>query len=66
MASPAKSAMLKAEIAQLKKFLADVLIVERHAIMGATAAYGGVHIDGLLERLDDKAWETFQQTFLAD
>jgi glycine cleavage system H lipoate-binding protein len=56
---------LKAEIAQLKKFLADVLIVEGHAPMRATAAYGGVHTDGLLEHLDDKAWETFQRTFLA-
>ncbi len=56
---------LKAEIAQLKKFLADVLIVERHALRGARVAYGDVHMDGLLQHLDDKAWETFQRTFLA-
>jgi hypothetical protein len=34
-------------------------------LVGATAADGGLVADGLMEHLDDEAWNTFQWDFIA-
>lgn len=55
---------LKTEVARLHRFLSDMLTVERHALIGITAADGGVHLDGLLEHVDEEMWRRFQREFL--
>jgi glycine cleavage system H lipoate-binding protein len=56
---------LKAELDRLKEFLHVTLSLRRDALVGATAADGGLVPDGLLEHLDDEAWNTFQWEFIA-
>lgn len=55
---------LKTEVARFQKFLSDMLRVEHHSLIGLTAADGGVHVDGLLEHLDQETWRRFQKEFL--
>jgi hypothetical protein len=38
--------------------------LERDALVGTTAADGGLAADGLLERLDNETWAEFQSKFL--
>lgn len=57
-------AWLKTEVARLQKFLSNMLTVERHELFGLTAADGGVHLDGLLEHVDEETWRRFQKEFL--
>ncbi len=56
---------LKAELARLQEFLHVTLTVKRDALVGATAADGGLVADGLLEYLDNETWAEFQSSFLA-
>lgn len=55
---------LKAELARLQEFLYVTLTLRRDALVGATAADGGLLADGLLEHLDDETWAEFQAKFL--
>jgi glycine cleavage system H lipoate-binding protein len=57
-------AWLRMEVSRLQKFLSDMLRVEQHALVGLTAADGGVHVDGLLEHVDEETWRRFQKEFL--
>jgi glycine cleavage system H lipoate-binding protein len=57
-------AWLKGELAGLQEFLYVTLTVERDALVGATAADGGLVADGLLEHLDNDTWAEFQSRFL--
>jgi glycine cleavage system H lipoate-binding protein len=57
-------AWLKAELARLQEFLHVTLTLERDALVGTTAADGGLAADGLLERLDNETWAEFQSKFL--
>jgi hypothetical protein len=57
-------AWLRMEVSRLQKFLSDMLRVEQHALIGLTAADGGVHVDGLLEHVDEETWRRFQKEFL--
>jgi hypothetical protein len=41
-----------------------MLTAERHALIGVTAAGGGVHVDGLLDRMDEETLRRFQWKFL--
>ncbi len=58
-------AWLREELARLRDFLRVTLSQRRDALVGATAADGGLVADGLLEHLDDEAWNTFQWEFIA-
>ena len=55
---------LKAELARLQEFLHMTLTLKRDALVGVTAADGGLVADGLLEHLDDEAWAEFRSKFL--
>ena len=55
---------LRAEVTRFQKFLSDMLRVEHHSLVGLTAADGGVHVDGLLEHVDEETWRRFQKEFL--
>ena len=55
---------LKTEVERFQKFLSDMLRVGHRSLVGLTAADGGVHVDGLLEHLDEEAWRRFQKEFL--
>ena len=55
---------LTAELARLREFLAATLAREQDALVGATAADGGLVADGLLEHLDNDVWAEFQAKFL--
>lgn len=55
---------LRAELARMRDFLRETLEAHRDAVVGATAADGGLTADGLLERLDDAGWTEFQSRFL--
>jgi glycine cleavage system H lipoate-binding protein len=57
-------AWLKAELARLREFLHATLSLERDALVGTTAADGGLAADGLLEHLDNETWADFQSKFL--
>jgi glycine cleavage system H lipoate-binding protein len=57
-------AWLKAELARLQEFLHVTLTLERDALVGTTAADGGLAADGLLEHLDSETWAEFQSKFL--
>lgn len=57
-------AWLKAELARLREFLHVTLTLERDALVGTTAADGGLAADGLLEHLDNETWADFQSKFL--
>ncbi len=54
----------KGELARLQEFLHITLTLKRDALVGATAADGGLMADGLLEHLDDETWTEFQSRFL--
>jgi glycine cleavage system H protein len=55
---------LKGELTRLQEFLYVTLTLRRDALVGATAADGGLLADGLLEHLDDETWTGFQARFL--
>lgn len=55
---------LKGELARLQEFLHITLTLKRDALVGATAADGGLVADGLLEHLDNDTWGEFQSKFL--
>lgn len=55
---------LKGELARLQEFLHITLTLKRDALVGATAADGGLVADGLLEHLDNDTWGDFQSKFL--
>jgi glycine cleavage system H lipoate-binding protein len=57
-------AWLKSELAGLQEFLHVTLTLERDALVGTTAADGGLVADGLLEHLDNDTWAAFQSRFL--
>lgn len=57
-------AWLQAELARLREFLHVSLTLERDALVGTTAADGGLAADGLLEHLDNETWAEFQSKFL--
>ena len=56
---------LKGELARLQEFLHITLTLRRDMLVGATAADGGLLVDGLLEHLDNETWTEFQSKFLA-
>jgi glycine cleavage system H lipoate-binding protein len=56
---------LKGELARLQEFLHVSLTLKQDALVGATAADGGLVADSLLEHLDDETWADFQSKFLA-
>ncbi|MBI4841546.1 MAG: glycine cleavage system protein H [candidate division NC10 bacterium] len=56
---------LKAELARLQEFLHATQTLKQDALVGVTAADGGLVADGLLEHLDDEAWAEFQSRFLS-
>jgi glycine cleavage system H lipoate-binding protein len=58
-------AWLKAEVARLHEFLHVTLALKRDALVGVTAADGGLVADGLLEHVDDEIWTEFQSKFLS-
>ena len=53
---------LREEVARLRDFLAGQSMA---SAVGATLQDGGVPVDGLLEHLDEQAWERFESEFLA-
>ncbi len=55
---------LKSELARLEEFLRGILAVHQDALVGSTAADGGLAPEGLLERLDEESWKAFQSKFL--
>lgn len=55
---------LKTEVTRFQRFLSDMLRVEHHSLVGLTAADGGVHVDGLLEHVDEETWRRFQKEFM--
>jgi glycine cleavage system H lipoate-binding protein len=55
---------LEGELARLQEFLHITLTLKRDALVGATAADGGLLADGLLEHLDNDTWGDFQSKFL--
>lgn len=57
-------AWLRAEVARLQDFLQVTLALKQDALVGATAADGGLIADGLLEHVDDEIWIEFQSKFL--
>jgi len=59
-------AWLKGELARLQEFLYVALTLKRDALVGATAADGGLLADGLLEHLDDETWAEFHTRFLRE
>ncbi len=62
---PETLAWLRVELARLQEFLRVTLTKKGEAWLGATAADGGLVVDGLLEHLDDEAWNGFQWDFIA-
>ncbi len=54
----------RSEVTRFQKFLSEMLQAEHHPLLGMTAADGGVHVDGLLEHLDEETWRRFQRDFL--
>jgi glycine cleavage system H lipoate-binding protein len=59
-------AWLRGELDRLHEFLDVAVTLKRDALVGATAADGGLLADGLLERLDNDTWAEFQEKFLGD
>jgi glycine cleavage system H lipoate-binding protein len=57
-------AWLRTEITRLQEFLRTTLTLKQDALVGVTAADGGLMADGLLEHLDDETWAEFQSKFL--
>jgi glycine cleavage system H lipoate-binding protein len=55
---------LKTELRGFRDFLNEQLGLHRDALVGTTAADGGLTADGLLERMDDPAWTAFGARFL--
>jgi glycine cleavage system H lipoate-binding protein len=55
---------LKTEVTRFQRCLSDMLRVEHHSLVGLTAADGGVHVDGLLEHVDEETWRRFQKEFM--
>ncbi|HLE82535.1 MAG TPA: hypothetical protein VJA25_14880, partial [Dehalococcoidia bacterium] len=58
-------AWLKGELTRLQEFLYVTLTLKRDALVGATAADGGLLADGLLEHVDDETWAEFHTRFLS-
>lgn len=56
------SLWLKRECRRFAEFVAGHLRPDE--IVGVTAADGGLLVDGLLEKMNDDAWQRFQQEFL--
>jgi len=54
---------LRSELGRVREFLVEALAAHRDALVGATAADGGLSADGLLERLDDDTWAAFESRF---
>ena len=54
---------LQSELTRVREFLAEALEAHRDALVGATAADGGLFADGLLERVDDATWAAFESRF---
>jgi glycine cleavage system H lipoate-binding protein len=57
-------AWLRSELSRMRGFLQDTLEAHRDAVVGMTAADGGLTADGLLERMDDATWAEFEARFL--
>jgi glycine cleavage system H lipoate-binding protein len=55
---------LKGELAKLQEFLYVRLTLHQDALVGATAADGGLMADGLMEHVDEATWKEFQSKFL--
>jgi glycine cleavage system H lipoate-binding protein len=55
---------LKAEVARFQEFVSSILTEHQDALVGVTAADGGLHADGLLEHLNDEAWRRFTREFV--
>jgi glycine cleavage system H lipoate-binding protein len=55
---------LTLELGRLVDFLREAMARHQDAVVGATAADGGLAPEGLLERLDDEEWGAFQARFL--
>jgi glycine cleavage system H lipoate-binding protein len=53
---------LREEVVRLRDFLAGQVTA---TAVGATLQDGGLPVEGMLEHLDDKAWERFESEFLA-
>jgi len=56
---------LKGELTRLQEYLYVTLTLKRDALVGATAADGGLLADGLLEHVDDETWAEFHTRFLS-
>lgn len=55
---------LGGELGRLREFLGSALAARQDALVGLTAADGGLLAEGLLEQLDDATWAQFQDRFL--
>jgi len=55
---------LQSESARMQELLHVTLGRDKDALIGTTAADGGVVAEGLLEHLDDDTWNEFQSKFL--
>lgn len=55
---------LREELVRMRHFLAETFAAHRDAVVGVTAADGGLTADGLLERLDGETWAAFEGRFL--
>ncbi len=55
---------LTLELGRLVDFLRESMSRHQDAVVGATAADGGLSPDGVLERLSDEEWAAFQARFL--
>jgi glycine cleavage system H lipoate-binding protein len=55
---------LRGELTRMRDFLHETLEGHRDALVGATAADGGLSAEGLLERLDDDSLAGFEARFL--
>jgi glycine cleavage system H lipoate-binding protein len=53
---------LRGEVARVRDFVASQIPADA---VGATAQDGGVPVAGVLEQMDDRAWERFESEFLA-
>ncbi len=55
---------LALELGRMADFLREAMAGHQDALVGATAADGGLTAEGVLERLDDEHWAAFQDRFL--
>jgi glycine cleavage system H lipoate-binding protein len=58
------SKWIKEEMNRLKDFIAGVNVED--SLIGATLHDGGAPVKGIMEYMDDKTWEKFQNDFLSE